>query len=651
MNTYQLGNLYQQAHNRMRSIDGLQPQEAFDELLKIILYMQMRGGRFRSVSQQTTVTSDGRFSIDVPALVKELRQGFSAVSRSTSELAKPWHNSVIDLSDEALIEVALLFREVDFSGLGIDARAAALRTFLSPETRRGLGIFLTPDDVARMMVAVVDPPPDALVYDPACGSGTFLLEVVRHWRHGSAMKQDCPCRVWGSDKSARMLLLAQLNLLHSPEVTFSSHLMDFIVPNGSSRKAREWLKPNSVDVIFTNPPFGMTVDARSLMGLDYRSAKQDGKLRKAVPSEVLFVERCLQMIRPGGTLAIVLPQSVLSNNQLAYARQAIGELGYLTGVVALPPETFAASGTQITTSAVFFRKHEAGASLDIRVKVPVLRVRNVGYDATGRERVGNELPLVPGVLRHASAPPGEVDQGCSGAIVVSVPARSSLAKLWNQLRDTSSVRSSAMRLGDVLTLAHTGATPARSRYTDSGLFLVKVGNLTGQGIDWSPRERNFVDEVEARKRERAAPRMMLEPGDILLTASAHSPVYIARKVDIVTRIPDFAGGRASFVAEVMRLRLKPDTLDPFALLAYLRTSYAVSRLQQMIRGQTAHLLPQDVMELEVPEVLLRSSEQIAELRGVLQEQGGIAERMNWLAHTTSRLLAELERSITAGKTG
>ncbi|HUW10296.1 MAG TPA: N-6 DNA methylase [Anaerolineae bacterium] len=650
MNGYELGNLYQQAHNRMRDIDGLLPQEAFDELLKIMLYMQTRGDHFRAASQPTTLALDNRSGIDVPSLVRELRTGFSATSRTSAEIAKPWHGSEMNLSDEALAEVALLFRDVDFSSLGIDARAAALRSFLSPETRRGLGIFLTPDEVARMMVSVVDPAPDAVVLDPACGSGTFLLEVVRHWRSRSESRQDYPYRVWGSDKSARMLLLAQLNLRHSREIVFLSRLLDFIVPNGPSVEAGEWLQPNSVDVIFTNPPFGVTVDGRSLAGLDYRSARQRGKVRKTVPSEVLFVERCLHMLKPGGTLAIVLPQSVLSNNQLAEARQAIGDQGHLTAVVALPPETFAVSGTQATTSAVFFRKHAGEASADMRVSVPVLRLSNVGHDATGRERAGNELPGVPALLRRMSDSQGDSEGRPGRQVVTFTTARHSLADLWRQLRDNSSSHSSAMKLGDVLALAHTGSTPARSRYTDSGLFLVKVGNLSGRGIDWSPRQRNFVNEVEARKRERAVRPMMLEPGDIVLTASAHSPVYIARKVDIVTCIPEFIGGRASFVTEVMRLRLKPDTLDPLALLAYLRTPYAVSRLQQMIRGQTAHLLPQDVMELEVPDLLLRSNDDLSELRRTLREQGIVAERMNLLTHAAAQLLAELQRLVTLNRT-
>ena len=55
---------------------------------------------------------------------------------------------------------------------------AAIRELISPELRRGLGIFLTPDDVAKMMVEFVDPKEEDHVLDPACGSGTFLKEVI-----------------------------------------------------------------------------------------------------------------------------------------------------------------------------------------------------------------------------------------------------------------------------------------------------------------------------------------------------------------------------------------------------------------------------------------------------------------------------------------
>ena len=118
-------------------------------------------------------------------------------------------------------------------------------------------------------------------------------------------------------------------------------------------------------------------------------------------------------------------------------------------------------------------------------------------------------------------------------------------------------------------------------------FLVKVGNLTGHGINWKARERNFVSGADADHR-RQNQHLMLDAGDILLTSSAHSPIYIARKVDIVSELPQWLRGEASFVGEVMRLRTK-NGIDPYVLLAYLRLPSTQQKILTLVRGQTAHL--------------------------------------------------------------
>lgn len=106
--------------------------------------------------------------------------------------------------------------------------------------------------------------------------------------------------------------------------------------------------------------------------------------------------------------------------------------------------------------------------------------------------------------------------------------------------------SRAVPLRTIVAMARNGKTPGRAHYAAAGLFLVKVGNLTGQGINWTARARNFIANPEADMRRQNA-SLMLRPGDILLTSSAHSPVYIAKKVDIVSAVPAWVGGQASFV--------------------------------------------------------------------------------------------------------
>ena len=105
--------------------------------------------------------------------------------------------------------------------------------------------------------------------------------------------------------------------------------------------------PNSVDVILTNPPCGVTVTPDAgvldLFESGTLAMEQD---QSRIPSEVLFIELCLGLLWRGGRLGIVLPRSVLTTDRLAPQRCSIDRLGHLTEIIDLPPETFAATGTQ-----------------------------------------------------------------------------------------------------------------------------------------------------------------------------------------------------------------------------------------------------------------------------------------------------------------
>jgi type I restriction enzyme M protein len=197
------------------------------------------------------------------------------------------------------------------------------------------------------------------------------------------------------------------------------------------------------------------------------------------------------------------------------------------------------------------------------------------------------------------------------------------------------------KLGDVIQLARTGKTPPRSSYTKEGLFLVKVGNLTGNGINWLPRERNFIKLSEEGIKRALSTGLILQEGDILLTSSAHSPVYIAKKVDVVSSVPEWVGGKASFVGEVMLLRPNKELINPFMLLAYLRSPKIVEEIQSMVRGQTAHLHPDDLLGLHIPSSLLDGTTNSEPIVENLKREAMLNEELNRVIYEQQKLLSEL----------
>jgi len=715
-----LASLYRDAHNLMRNTDGLQPQEAFGELLKYLFLRQHHAGSAalpRHVAR--THAPQGPNSKLQPrprelapsdlTTANALRRGFAACVKALqgqSSAYELWRDRKFSLSDAALLALHQLFADVDFSGISFDVWSAALRMFLGPDLRRGLGIYLTPDAVVQSIVAAVAPAQDAVVYDPACGSGTFLIETLRSWR----ATQPAPRALYvqGSDINARMLLLAELSLGQLQGVEFARKTLDALThpsttrqqtaepphkntgqpPSGRAQRrahSRAWPQPDSIDIILTNPPFGTYIEPQAVAAQHFTtlaqrkavngskkssskrgSAEPDSTLLPAIrrslrmQSEILFIEQCLRWLRPEGLLAIIVPRSVLTNASLSHARTAIDRLARLTGLLTLPPETFATTGTQTNTCVLFLRKRSQPAAhvptnekvvtgrADL-TRVAVVDVDNVGVDSTGRQRAGSQLTQAGrdlqrslttgravGLVRHVRVPSDSSLSMIANAAARSIAATRTSSSAHHPTNEpsapadsqtpratTTRARHRPRRLADVVELAQTGRTPARAAYTADGIFTLKVGNLTGQGIDWTPRDRNYVAA------HFVSGALFLRDGDIVLTASAHNPKYIAQKVDIVHSIPEFAGGQATFVGEVLRLRVKPAAMNPFELLAILRSPDTRTAIQRLIRGQTAHLRPKDLLELPLPhkaaptrlvELLQREAELARELNLIMAGQ-------------------------------
>jgi type I restriction enzyme M protein len=156
------------------------------------------------------------------------------------------------------------------------------------------------------------------------------------------------------------------------------------------------IRPESFDLVLTNPPFGSLLGSEALNQLD-RFQLAEG--RKSVPLEVLGLERCIQFLRPGGKLGIVLPDGTLANRNSKYVREWLEQKAKIRAIVSLPIETFMPFGASIKTSLVFVRKWLRGESRDDKYQTFLGRIDNVGYDASGRARENAEFDSVAKALK------------------------------------------------------------------------------------------------------------------------------------------------------------------------------------------------------------------------------------------------------------
>ncbi len=304
---------------------------------------------------------------------------------------------MIKLTPQHLQVVVGPLERIGLLGANMRVMDDAFEYLMPSVAKKKNGQFFTPRYVIDMCVKMLNPKKRDYVVDPACGSGGFLLHTMdwvrstqyrpgagEHFIHDYAAKY-----LWGIDfdersaKVSRALMLIagdgrshvyKLNSLDPREWIQIEEGMGAIVGLKSvnlirSKKptpgvirepeAWEYLTDFSFDVLFTNPPFAGEIRDQGILSRYELARKGRGAYARPeakVERDVLFIERCLHLLKPGGRMAIVLPQGKFNNSTLAYIREWILSRARVLAVVGLHPNTFKPhTGTK--TSVLFLQKY------------------------------------------------------------------------------------------------------------------------------------------------------------------------------------------------------------------------------------------------------------------------------------------------------
>lgn len=191
--------------------------------------------------------------------------------------------------------------------------------------------------------------------------------------------------IYGTDANDRMARTSKMNMIMHGDGHGGVHHHDgFINVNG--------IFEGRFDIVLTNPPFGANVEAGDVIlesevtvrdqvreryireyGAVYEASQRRVNAAKGKPiaslfelpkekqskvkTEILFIERCLTLLKPGGRLGIVLPEGVFNNPSLAYVREFCEDRAFIRAVVSLPQETFYSSGASVKASLLFLQKY------------------------------------------------------------------------------------------------------------------------------------------------------------------------------------------------------------------------------------------------------------------------------------------------------
>lgn len=397
-------NLLKNCHNSIRNRDALDPASAFDEISKL-LFIKINFER-----------EDKYWKIFTKKIIEEHEKNFDTIIKPSlvkSDPVKFWWISYIQflfentkqnfrddrlfeeddkirIKDSTFKDIVSKLEKYNLSKTWDDVKWIAFEKFLWQTFRWEIGQFFTPRSVVDFIVQFLEIWEWQKVIDPASGSGWFLIrffqEILEKIEDDIQSKKDkkkieieklnisedekaeklneeflklnreleerekylaTKCIFW-TDKNSRMARTSKMNMIMHGDGHGWVHHYDGLLNVAN-------IEENMFDVVITNPPFWASVfdeawEVPILPKYKLSSGKSSQK------TEILFIERCLNLLKPSGKMGIVLPEWILNNPSLQYVREFVEWKAKILAVVSLPVETFISSKASVKSSIVFLQK-------------------------------------------------------------------------------------------------------------------------------------------------------------------------------------------------------------------------------------------------------------------------------------------------------
>ncbi len=419
---------FRRCHNYVAGTEGMQKPEAFWELLKLI-FCKIEDERsgvlnfYVTPAERESATAAGPAKARIEKLFQE-----RVVKKYTSIFAD---TERIELKANSVAYVVSQLQGFSLLLSPVDVKGVAYEEIVGSNLRGDRGEFFTPRNACRMAVAMLDPQPTDRLLDPACGTGGFLTTAMNHaleilelaeradWvdptagtemeLHELYVKRSeyfANCVV-GLDLNPYLVRAAKMNMVMNNDGEGGLHQANSLAnPRSWDPGAAKTVPLGSIDVLVTNPPFGANIvidDTEILSQFDVAAVwdlDDDGTwtmrrdksgvpvLQKSLPPEILFIERCVQFLRPGvGRMAMVIPNGILNNPKLAYLRQWILDNTQLLAVVDMARELFQPKNDTQTSMVLMRRlsKEERAEAAKSRLDYPVFMAvaEKIGHDKRG----------------------------------------------------------------------------------------------------------------------------------------------------------------------------------------------------------------------------------------------------------------------------
>lgn len=318
-------------------------------------------------------------------------------------------SDIIKLDPESIVYVVGELQKYSIVEAERDAIGDAFEVFIGPALRGSEGQFFTPRNIVKLAVEILDPETSEKIIDPACGSGGFLIVALQHlWRK---IEDDGKNYGWSPERIIQQKKDTATKAISGIDkdgfLTKVSKAYMAIVGDGRGKifcensllDTTEWstktsgiISLNQYDIVLTNPPFGSKIKIDSPktlsqyeLGHKWKKNKitkewnKTAALDKSKPPQVLFIERCLQLLKPNGRMAIILPEGIFGNPSDSFILKYLFENTQIIASVSLAQETFLPEAHAKTT-VLFLEKKDPEPNYEIFMAIAT----KIGHDKDGK---------------------------------------------------------------------------------------------------------------------------------------------------------------------------------------------------------------------------------------------------------------------------
>jgi len=352
---------------------GASKERNFEDVKKAL--QEVDAASFRQLEFRNTGQSEGELKNKIQRLFNEAKKKWPGVFPDESK---------IDLSPSHLSICVSSLQDVKLFNSNLQVIDEAFEYLVSKSSKGEKGQYFTPRHIIDMCVKMLNPKKNEYMVDTAAGSCGFTVHTIFHLTGHlfenteiSQEEKEDVLKVFGIDFDEKVVRVARtLNLIAGDGETNVLHLNaldydrwnettkneDWLMTYGRGFKRLDALKKerNSnkeflFDILMANPPFAGDIKESRIIHKYELGYNEKNKPKSKMGRDILFIERNLDFIKPGGRMAIVLPQGRFNNTSDKDIREFIASKARILAVVGLHNNTFKPhTGTK--TSVLFLQK-------------------------------------------------------------------------------------------------------------------------------------------------------------------------------------------------------------------------------------------------------------------------------------------------------